>query len=119
MIQEAKRRLGKAADLKVADSEHLPWKARSFDLVVTTDSIHHWPNPTAAFVEIKRVLKRGGHVVIADVWAPSPLRQLGNVVTRFSREGDVRVYSEAEFTHLLKKAGFTEIGGITSASWRS
>ncbi len=109
MIQEAKKRLEKATDLRVADAEHLPWKAGSFDLVVTTDSIHHWPNPTKAFAEIKRVLKKGGHLIIADVWAPSPFRHLGNVLARFSREGDVRVYSEDELTRLLKEAGFASI----------
>ena len=49
MIEEAKRRLGTGADLKVGDSEKLPWEATSFDLVVSTDSLHHWPNPVQAF----------------------------------------------------------------------
>src|SRR5208282_4258547 len=62
MIEEAKKRLGKAADLRVADSEHLPWKANSFDLVVTTDSFHHWPDPLQALSEARRVLKKGGHI---------------------------------------------------------
>jgi ubiquinone/menaquinone biosynthesis C-methylase UbiE len=109
MIKEARKRLGKTADLKVANSERLPWKAGSFDLVVTTDSIHHWPNPKRAFSEIKRVLKKGGHVVIADVYAPAPLRQFGNLVARFGKEGDIRVYSEAEFTKMLGEVGFVEI----------
>jgi ubiquinone/menaquinone biosynthesis C-methylase UbiE len=109
MMTEAKKRLGKTADLRVADSENLPWKAGTFDLVVTTDSIHHWPNPTKAFSEIKRVLKKGGHVVIADVYAPAPLRQLGNWIARFGKEGDVKVYSEAEFERMLSDAGFADI----------
>lgn len=109
MIEEAKKRLGKTADLRVADSERLPWRAGSFDLVVTTDSIHHWPNPKKAFSEIKRVLKKGGHVVIADVFAPAPVRQLGNWVAQFGKEGDVKVYSEAELKRMLGEAGFVEI----------
>jgi ubiquinone/menaquinone biosynthesis C-methylase UbiE len=109
MIKEAKKRLGKSADLRAADSEHLPWKAGTFDLVVTTDSIHHWPNPTRAFSEIRRVLQKGGHVVMADVYAPFLLRQVGNWVARFSREGDVKVYSGADFERMLARAGFSEI----------
>jgi ubiquinone/menaquinone biosynthesis C-methylase UbiE len=109
MIAEAKKRLGKTADLRVADSARLPWKARTFDLVITTDSIHHWTEPTEAFTEIRRVLTKGGHVVIADVYAPAPLRQFGNWMARFGREGDVKVYSEAELTHMLREAGFAGI----------
>lgn len=109
MIEEAKKRLGKAADLRVADSEALPWNAGSFDLVVTTDSFHHWPDPVKSLSEVRRVLKKNGHVVIADVWAPFPLRQLGNWVARFGKEGDVKVYSKAEFERMLSEVGFVEI----------
>ena len=109
MIAEAKKRLGKIADLKVADSAKLPWKAGNFDLVVTTDSFHHWPDPWKALLEAKRVLKKGGHLILADVWAPSPLRQLGNLLARFSKEGDVKVYSKTEFARLLEDAGFVDV----------
>ncbi len=109
MITEAKKRLGKAADLRIADAERLPWNADSFDLVVTTDSIHHWPGPQKAFSEIRRVLKQGGHLVLADVYAPFPFRQLGNLVARFGNEGDVKVYSETEFELMLRGAVFAEI----------
>ena len=109
MIEEAKKRLGDGADLRVADSENLPWGAGSFDMVVNTDSFHHYPDPMKALSEMRRVLKGEGHVVIADVWAPTPLRQLGNLVARYGKEGDVRVYSEAEFRRMLMQVGFTRV----------
>lgn len=109
MIAEATKRLGRAADLRVADSEKLPWKAGSFDLVVTTDSLHHWPDPRKAFSEMKRVLKKGGHVVVADVSAPPVLRQIGNWVAKFGKEGDVAVYSLAELERMLLGAGFVDV----------
>jgi ubiquinone/menaquinone biosynthesis C-methylase UbiE len=109
MIKEAKRRLKTAADLRVADSESLPWKANRFDLVVSTDSFHHWPHPLQALAEVKRVLRKGGHFIIADVWSPTPLRQLGNWAARFGREGDVGIYSEAELARMLTEVGFVEI----------
>ncbi len=108
MIDQAKKRLGEEADLRVGDSENLPWDARRFDLVVCTDSFHHYPNPGKALSEMRRVLKPGGHVVIADVWVPFPLRQLGNWMTKFGREGDVRVYAESELKKLSQDAGFIE-----------
>ena len=109
MIAEAKKRLGKTADLRVADSESLPWKATTFDLVVTTDSLHHWPRPLQAFSEMKRVLKKGGHVVVADVTAPPVLKQMSNWIAQFGREGDVRVYSAAELEVMMREVGFVDV----------
>jgi ubiquinone/menaquinone biosynthesis C-methylase UbiE len=57
---------------------------------------------------MRRVLKKDGYVVIADVWSPAPLRQLGNWAARFGKEGDVKVYSEAEFKQMLREVGFVE-----------
>jgi hypothetical protein len=62
-----------------------------------------------AFSEMRRVLKSEGHVIIGDVWVPSPLRQLGNLLARFGKEGDVRVYSEREIQLMLKEVGFDEV----------
>jgi len=109
MIAEAKKRLEKTADLRVADSEKLPWKRGVFDLVVSTDSLHHWPNPLQAFSEMRRVIKKGGHVVVADVTAPPVLKQVGNWFARFGGEGDVRVYSAGELEVMLREVGFVDI----------
>ncbi len=109
MIAEAKKRLGDSADMRVADSEKLPWKDGSFDLIVSTDSLHHWPHPLQAFSEMKRVLKKGGHVVIADVTAPPVLRQVGNWSAQFGGEGDVRVYSANELEMMLREVGFFDL----------
>ena len=109
MIAAAEKRLGKIADLRVADSEKLPWKAGSFGLVVTTDSLHHWPRPLQAFAEMRRVLKKGGHVVVADVTAPLVLKRLSNWVARFGKEGDVAVYSVTELGQMLREVGFVDI----------
>jgi ubiquinone/menaquinone biosynthesis C-methylase UbiE len=109
MIEEAKERLGKDADLRVADSENLPWEDDSFDLVVSTASFHHYPDPIKALSEMKRVLKMDGHVIVADAWLPFPLRLLANLLVRFTKEGDVRVYSQAEFERMMKEVGFDEV----------
>jgi len=42
----------------------LPFADRSFDLVVSTLSMHHWADPTAGLTEIGRVLRPGGRAVI-------------------------------------------------------
>jgi ubiquinone/menaquinone biosynthesis C-methylase UbiE len=45
----------------------LPFDDGSFDLVVSTLSLHHWRDRTAALREIRRVLKPGGRAWIWDI----------------------------------------------------
>ncbi|MFR7358928.1 MAG: class I SAM-dependent methyltransferase [Dorea longicatena] len=44
----------------VGDSENLPFENESFDVVICTNSFHHYPNPHAFMNEASRVLKNGG-----------------------------------------------------------
>lgn len=108
MLAIAKDKLDKTADLRIGDSEKLPFEDENFDIVTCTDSFHHYPHPENVLKEFKRVLKPKGKVIIANPWAPTPLRQLGNLITPLSRGGDVRVYSEDEFRKLFKNTGFSE-----------
>ena len=48
----------------VGDVAALPFPDRSFDLVVSTLSMHHWTDPTAGLAEIGRVLRGGGRALI-------------------------------------------------------
>ena len=49
-----------ASELKVADSENLPFDDNTFDLVYSWGVIHHTPDTPKAMDEIVRVLKPGG-----------------------------------------------------------
>jgi SAM-dependent methyltransferase len=44
----------------------MPFGDGSFDLVVSTLSMHHWAEPTAGMTEIGRVLRPGGRALIWD-----------------------------------------------------
>jgi SAM-dependent methyltransferase len=50
----------------VGDVAALAFPDRSFDLVVSTLSMHHWADPAAALAEIGRVLRPGGRALIWD-----------------------------------------------------
>jgi len=106
MLEIARDKLGEKADLRVGDSESLPFDDESFNVVTCTDSFHHYPHPGNVLLEFKRVLKQEGHIIIADLSVPKPLRQLGNLLIPFTKDGDVRVYSEAEIRELLVNSGF-------------
>lgn len=113
MIEKSRELLGHRADLRVGDSEHLPWEDNSFDIVTCIASFHHYPSPELVLREMKRVLRSGGSVIIADPWAPNPFRFFVNLIlrSRFNRAGDVRIYTREEMEELLENCGFT------SAKW--
>jgi SAM-dependent methyltransferase len=50
----------------VGDVAALAFPERSFDLVVSTLSMHHWADPTAGLAEIARVLRPGGRALVWD-----------------------------------------------------
>jgi ubiquinone/menaquinone biosynthesis C-methylase UbiE len=58
--------LGDRAAARVGDVTGLPFPDRSFDLIVSSLSLHHWDDPAAAAPELARVLRPGGQVRIYD-----------------------------------------------------
>jgi ubiquinone/menaquinone biosynthesis C-methylase UbiE len=74
-------------------------------MVICTDSFHHYPNPKAVLNEMKRVLTPTGKIIIADPWVPSPFRQLANIFMPFSKDGDIKMYSERAMKKPLNECG--------------
>ena len=111
MIKYAQERIGKYAELKVADSENLPWENNSFDIITCILSFHHYPDPMTSLNEMKRVLKTNGHITIGEIWVPAPFRTLANLYmkSKLCRTGDVKVYSKHEWQNMLKNTGFINI----------
>ena len=69
MIAAATRNLhpfGERASARVGDVTSLPFPDRSFDLIVSSLSLHHWDHPEAAVPELARILRPGGRVYIYD-----------------------------------------------------
>jgi len=70
---ELARRLHPGIEFREADVEHLPLADSTFDAVVCSFGLGHFPLPEAALAECIRVLKPGGRVVFA--WWAEPSRQ--------------------------------------------
>jgi SAM-dependent methyltransferase len=62
----AGNRDGRRPSFLVGDVISLAFPDRSFDLVVSTLSMHHWTDPTAGLGEIGRVLRPGARALIWD-----------------------------------------------------
>ena len=58
---------GRCPSFVVGDVASLAFPDASFDLVVSTLSLHHWADPTAGLGEIGRVLRPGGRALVWDL----------------------------------------------------
>lgn len=77
--------LSEVAEIEEAEASLMPFADGSFDIVVSTGSIHHWKDPTACLNEVYRVLKRGGHALIYDLVSDTPASVLKETAREFGR----------------------------------
>jgi ubiquinone/menaquinone biosynthesis C-methylase UbiE len=54
----------------VADAASMPFADASFDVVVSSFAVHHWPDREAGLAEMMRVLRPGGRAIIWDIAPP-------------------------------------------------
>ena len=66
MVAIATRNVHEAAQVRVADAADLPFQDDSFDLIVSTFSLHHWSDPDTAGDELRRVLRPAGSIYVYD-----------------------------------------------------
>lgn len=50
------------------DALQMSYPEASFDLVCISNSLHHFENPQAVLGQIKRVLRPGGHFILAEMY---------------------------------------------------
>ncbi len=121
ILQVAQRKLdarGASANLRPADAEdRIPWSDASFDVVTLTGVFHHLMRPRDALVEIARVLRPTGRLLLVDVWFPPPLRALMNLCLRLRpAAGDYRYYSPSAVVGILGDLGWRRIQA-SRAGW--
>jgi len=71
------------------DNMHLPFRSNCADLVISNGVIHHTPDPKASFMELARITKPGGMLLVSvynrDSWYYYVYRYLGAVVRGLRR----------------------------------
>lgn len=121
-----KRGLVDKFEIKLGDSEKLPFEANEFDAVTVAYGVRNFENLEIGLADIQRVLKPGGKAVVLEFSKPKafPIKQLYNFYFSYITPGigklfskDARAYSYLpesvaafpdgeKFVALMQKAGF-------------
>ena len=108
MIEVAKAKNLSGVDWVVGDCEDLPFEENSFDVIICSNSFHHYPNPQKFFYSVKRVLRPNGRLILQDYTAPSVVLWLMNhtemPIANLFGHGDVKAYSLNEIKAFCNKA---------------
>jgi demethylmenaquinone methyltransferase / 2-methoxy-6-polyprenyl-1,4-benzoquinol methylase len=122
----AKRNLGHKFEVRLGDSERLPFEADEFDAITVAYGVRNFENLEAGLADMFRVLKPGGKLVVLEFSKPKvfPIKQLYNFYFNYITPGigklfskDARAYSYLpesvaafpdgkDFTVLMDKVGY-------------
>jgi len=113
MLHQARAKLRQprgAINLAVADSEHVPFEARTFDAVTCANSFHHYPHHEAVVQEMFRVLRPGGVLLLLDGWPDQFIgRIIYDVIITRVEGGNVHHRESRDMRALVDGAGFKDV----------
>lgn len=106
------RKIARAKGMNVLDgtAEQLPFKDKSLDLALMITTICFVDDPERSLLEINRVLKPNGSLILGFIDKSSPLGKIYQAKkdrSRFYKEA--AFFSTKEIKGLLKKAGFSNL----------
>jgi len=111
--REAAARAHAAIRCRRGPAEQLPFGDASIDLAVTRYSAHHWASVPAALLEVVRVLRPSGTLVVIDVVAPEAalLDTTLQTLELLRDRSHVRNYRVSEWNAMLGAAGLRPLAG--------
>ena len=97
------------AGLAEGDVHHLPFKSAAFSAVLTSNALHHFPDPYRAMAEIARVLKPGGVFICYDPRYVTPLEMVKKFLRRNDKlfTKDHKAFRVDEYRDLLGSSGLS------------
>ncbi len=109
MIEVGKAKNLTGVDWVVGDCENLPFQEGSFDVIICSNSFHHYPNPQAFFNSVEKVLRPGGRLILQDYTAPKVVLWIMNhtemPLANLVGHGDVKAYTLDEIKAFCDKSG--------------
>ena len=96
-------------DWKIGDITRLPFEDASFSVVVTRYSFHHLLDPKAALVEMIRVCKPGGKVLVADVVQPPEKAEAYDALEILRDPSHVHALTYPEMEAIVLQSGLVRV----------
>ena len=95
---------------RLGSAENIPYPDNYFDHAVCSASFSFWSEPERGLAEVKRVLKPGGRLYIADVYKEGPVSiTVGAKIFNLFSAYKMNFYSSQEFREFFQRAGFTVV----------
>ncbi len=91
------------AEVKEASVEAIPWADGEFDTATAFETIYFWPDVSANFTEVARVLKSGGTFMVCNE------AQNRESVEQWAEKLKMNVYTGEEIKTHMSNAGFQDI----------
>ncbi|MGD0279322.1 MAG: methyltransferase domain-containing protein [Smithella sp.] len=107
MIQKAKSNFSGKDNFHFlqADAASIPLDDDFFDIIICTNSFHHYLYPDKALKEMHRLLKKGGKLYILDATADYLIIKIVDRIFKFVEHEHVKFYSTKELDRMFKLAG--------------
>lgn len=110
MIESAKEKNLPNTTLVVGDCENMPFEENSFDVIINSQSYHHYPDPQSFFNSVYSVLKPGGRLIMRDntsenkvfLWIANHVEM---PLANLTGHGDVKASSMDEVRAYCSNAG--------------
>lgn len=110
MLAIARRDLPAEVRLVAGDAMAIPFASRTFDVAVSANSYHYWPDPVRGLREIARVLRPGGRLIVTD-WCDDYLAcRLCDRFLRISNRAHRRIFGAETCGAHLEAAGLVVTG---------
>nr|WP_199331119.1 class I SAM-dependent methyltransferase [Calothrix sp. FACHB-1219] len=107
-------------NLELVDAKKLPYPEAQFDMVISNSLIHHLPDPLPFLLELKRVVKPHGGILIRDLFRPAYEATINDLVnsiggefnamqTKCFRDSLYAAFTLDEVRELFSQAGLSDV----------
>jgi ubiquinone/menaquinone biosynthesis C-methylase UbiE len=93
-----------------SNAEAIPLLDNTFDIIICTNSFHHYLHPKKAIKEMSRLLKQKGRVYILDGTTDTRMMKLVDKIMRLFDKSHVKMYSTEKYQSFYTNTGIKYIG---------